>query len=131
MYPKIHQVMFNTYIYGKTNGVHNKFSLFLCNADWLWLLSGFVHLVLSTFIGYRGGKRNKNSWIAFFGILQGILAVLLALINASDHYNFQRPSALILATSGKRTCTIMKTLRSRPFLPNTDVRIRSYRHAAL
>lgn len=72
----------------------------------MWLLSGFVHLVLSTFIGYRGGKRNKNSWIAFFGILQGILAVLLALINASDHYNFQRPSALILATSGKRKCTI-------------------------
>lgn len=68
--------------------------------DWLWLLSGFVHLTLSTFIGYRGGKRNKNSWIAFFGILQGIFAILLAVINASDHYNYQRPSAIILASSG-------------------------------
>lgn len=57
-------------------------------------------MALSTFIGYRGGKRNKNSWIAFFGILQGILAVLLAMINASDHYSFQRPSALVLATLG-------------------------------
>lgn len=76
------------------------------NADWLWMLSGFIHLILSTFIGYRGGKRNKSSWIAFFGILQGILAVLLALINVSDHYSFQRPSALILATSGNNNkCT--------------------------
>jgi len=73
---------------------------FFCDLDWLWILSGFVHLMLSTFIGYRGGKRNKNSWIAFFGILQGILAVLLAMINASDHYSFQRPSALVLATLG-------------------------------
>lgn len=67
------------------------------------MLSGFVHLILSTFVGYRGGKRNKSSWIAFFGILQGILAVLLALINASDHYSFHRPSALVLATSGNNS----------------------------
>jgi len=64
-------------------------------------------LTLSTFIGYRGGKRNKNSWIAFFGILQGILAVLLAMINASDHYSFQRPSALVLATLGGNKIKIM------------------------
>ncbi|VVC26718.1 Hypothetical protein CINCED_3A019621 [Cinara cedri] len=68
------------------------------------MLSGFIHLILSTFIGYRGGKRNKSSWIAFFGVLQGILAVLLALINASDHYSFQRPSALVLATSETPLC---------------------------
>lgn len=80
------------------------------NADWLWLLSGFVHLTLSTFIGYRGGKRNKSSWIAFFGTVQGILAVLLALINASDHYNFQRPSALMLATPGNQ-CTQINTTK--------------------
>lgn len=74
---------------------------YFCYADWLWLLSGFVHLTLSTFIGYRGGKRNKNSWIAFFGILQGIFAILLAVTNASDHYNYyQRPSAIVLASPG-------------------------------
>ncbi|XP_025195903.1 solute carrier organic anion transporter family member 2A1-like [Melanaphis sacchari] len=73
-------------------------------SNWLWIISGFVHLTLSTFVGYRGGKRNKNSWIAFFGILQGIFAVLLALINASDHYSFQRPSALALATLETPLC---------------------------
>ncbi|XP_050423796.1 solute carrier organic anion transporter family member 74D-like isoform X2 [Adelges cooleyi] len=72
--------------------------------DWLWLLSGLVHLVLSTFIGYRGGKRNKCAWIAFFGAMQGGLAVLLAVINASEHYEMQRPSAIVLATSETPLC---------------------------
>ncbi|XP_050520063.1 solute carrier organic anion transporter family member 4C1-like [Daktulosphaira vitifoliae] len=73
-------------------------------SNWLWLFSGIVHLLLSTFIGYRGGKRNKCKWIAFFGILQGVLAVLLAIISASEHYEMQRPSALVLATSDTPLC---------------------------
>ncbi|XP_026811409.1 solute carrier organic anion transporter family member 2A1-like [Rhopalosiphum maidis] len=87
-------------------------------SNWLWILSGFVHLTLSTFVGYRGGKRNKNSWIAFFGILQGIFAVLLALINASDHYNFQRPSALVLATLETPLCdSIHGAHVKEPYVP--------------